>query len=198
MDITLDDMLTILCKHCNNVKVLDALNQELFQLRMADKETVLDCGVHLLRHLQVLAASFPDCSPQSSSRVKERPLLWWDSQVTKCDGGHLGSGEKDSKELPRGPRTQTTNNTPKPWATSFFPLLKLKGNLPTLKLPAVHLEEENAGSNEDQESDDPSRIKGVTKEFMLHLARAVKDAQAEEKHCYHCSSCNISFIIVHS
>ena len=23
---------------------------------------------------------------------------------------------------------------------------------------------------------------------MVHLARAVKDAQTEEKHCYHCSS----------
>ena len=25
-------------------------------------------------------------------------------------------------------------------------------------------------------------------EFMVHLAWAVKDAQAQEKHCYHCSS----------
>ena len=30
---------------------------------MADKETVLDWGVHLSRHLQVLAASFPDHFP---------------------------------------------------------------------------------------------------------------------------------------
>ena len=63
MDITLDDVLTILDKHYNKVKVLDALNQELFQLCMVDKETVLDLGVHLLRHLQVLATSFPDCFP---------------------------------------------------------------------------------------------------------------------------------------
>ena len=63
MDIMLDGALTILDKHYNNVKALDALNQELFQLRMADKETVLDWGVHLSRHLQVLAASFPDCFP---------------------------------------------------------------------------------------------------------------------------------------
>ena len=59
----LDDMLTILDEHYNNVKALDALNQELFQLRMADKETVLYWGVHLWRHLQVLAASFPDHFP---------------------------------------------------------------------------------------------------------------------------------------
>ena len=32
MDITLGDVLTILDKHYNNVKALDALNQELFQL----------------------------------------------------------------------------------------------------------------------------------------------------------------------
>ena len=63
MDITLDDVLTILDEHCNNVKALDALNQELFQLQMADKETISDWGIHLLRHLQVLAASFPDCFP---------------------------------------------------------------------------------------------------------------------------------------
>ena len=63
MDITLDDVLTILDEHYNNVKALDALNQELFQLCMVDKETVLDWGVPLLKHLQVLAASFPDCFP---------------------------------------------------------------------------------------------------------------------------------------
>ena len=53
----------ILDEHYNNVKVLDVLNHELFQLWMADKETVLDWGVCLSRHLQVLAASFPDCFP---------------------------------------------------------------------------------------------------------------------------------------
>ena len=46
-DITLDGVLTILEEHYNNVKALDALNQELFQMRMADKETVSDWGVHL-------------------------------------------------------------------------------------------------------------------------------------------------------
>ena len=62
-DITLDDVLTILDEHYNNVKALDALNQEPFQLWMADKETISDWGVCLLRHLQVLAASFPNCFP---------------------------------------------------------------------------------------------------------------------------------------
>ena len=58
-DITLDDVLTILDEHYNNMKALDALNQELFQLQMAGKETVLDWGVCLSRHLQVPAAFFP-------------------------------------------------------------------------------------------------------------------------------------------
>ena len=63
MDITLDDVLMILEEHYNNVKALDALNQELFQLWMVNKETISDWGICLSRHLQVLAASFPDCFP---------------------------------------------------------------------------------------------------------------------------------------
>ena len=52
----------------------------------------------------------------------------------------------------------------------------------------AHLEEEDAGRDEDKESDDPSGIERVTKGFMVCLARAVKDIQVEEKHCYHSSS----------
>ena len=59
MDITLDDVLTILDEHYNNMKALDTLNQELFQLLMADKETVSDWGVHLSRHLQIFSSFLP-------------------------------------------------------------------------------------------------------------------------------------------
>ena len=52
----------------------------------------------------------------------------------------------------------------------------------------AHLEEEDAGNDEDVESDDPGGIEGVIKEFMVQLAKAIKDTQANEKHCYHCSS----------
>ena len=45
-DIALDNMLTILDEHYNNVKVLDALNQELFQLWMADKKTYASQGIY--------------------------------------------------------------------------------------------------------------------------------------------------------
>ena len=52
----------------------------------------------------------------------------------------------------------------------------------------MQLEEEDADDGEEPESDDPDGIKGVTEEFMVWLARAVKDAQMDERHCYHCSS----------
>ena len=105
MDITLDDVLTILYEHYNNVKALDALNQELFQLLMVDKEIVLDWGVHLLTYLQVLAASFPNCFP-----LNHVDKLKWD-----CFYGGLSKGlkamvaylkaslhKKDLSQLPLG------------------------------------------------------------------------------------------------
>ena len=52
----------------------------------------------------------------------------------------------------------------------------------------AQLEEEDADDGEDLESDDPGGIEGVTEEFMIQLARAVKDTQMDEKRCYHCSS----------
>ena len=208
-DITLDNVLTILDKHYNNMKALDTLNQELFQLWMADKETVSDWGIHLSRHLQVLAASFPNCFPPDQVAELKRACFygrlpkWLKVMVAYLKAGPQvrtysdylraawGAKKEDSIELPQGPRTQMTDNPPKPRTTCFFPLRKLKGNQPILKKPAAHLahlEAEDASDDEDQESDNPSRIKGVMEEFMVHLARAVKDAQADEKHCYHCSS----------
>ena len=99
--------------------------------------------------------------------------------------------KEDTIELSWSPRVPATDGPSKPRATSFFPLRKLKGNQPYTKKPAVHLtqlEEEDADDGEDLESDDPNGIDGVTEEFMIRLARAVKDAQADEKCCYHCSS----------
>ena len=62
---------------------------------------------------------------------------------------------------------------------------------PMAKTPTVclaHLEEENTEKGEEADSDDPNGIDGVTEEFMVCLVRAMKDAQKEEKCCYHCSS----------
>ena len=52
----------------------------------------------------------------------------------------------------------------------------------------AHLEEESTDKEEYVNGKDPEGIKGVTKEFIVHLTRAVKDTQQAEKHCYHCSS----------
>ena len=52
----------------------------------------------------------------------------------------------------------------------------------------VHLEEEGTNKEGGAESEDPNGIEGVNEEFIVCLARAVKDAQQEEKCCYHCSS----------
>ena len=94
-------------------------------------------------------------------------------------------------ELSQSSRIQTADGPSKPRTTSFFPLRKLKGSQPLSKKPTVclaQLEEEDAANGEDPESDDPGGIKGVMQEFMIWLARVVKDTQTDEKHCYHCSS----------
>ena len=176
---------------------------------MVDKETVSDWGIHLSRHLQVLAASFPDHFPPDCVAELKRDCFFGGlPKQVKVMVAYLKVGPKvrtysdylraareaekeDSIELPWGPRTQTADGPTKPRTTNFFPLRKLKGNQPLLKKPAVplaHLEEEDAGDGKDTESDDPGGIEGVAKEFMVYLARVVKDAQADEKHCYHCSS----------
>ena len=86
--------------------------------------------------------------------------------------------------------SQTTNKTSKPKMTSFFPPWKLKGTQPT-KTPAIramHLEEEGSKEVAGTKSEDPNGIKGVTEEFIVCLARAVKETQKDKKWCYHCSS----------
>ena len=80
-DITLHDILTVLDEHYNNVKALDALNQELFQVWMGE-ETVLEWGVHLSRYLQILVASFLECFPPA--HIAE---LKWDSFYGGCLNG---------------------------------------------------------------------------------------------------------------
>ena len=208
-DITLDDVLTIQDEHYNNVKALDALNQELFQMRMANKETVSDWGVHLSRHLQILAASFPDCfPPEHVAKLKRDHFYGGLPKQLKAMVAYLKVGpqvrtyldylraareaeKEDSIELSRISRTQTTDSPSKPRTTSFFPLRKLKDSQPFPKKPTIHLaqlEEEDADDGEELESANPDRIERVTEEFMVQLARAVKDAQKDERHCYHCSS----------
>ena len=99
--------------------------------------------------------------------------------------------KEDSIELSQSSRTQATDGPSKPRTTSFFPLSKLKGSDPFPKKPTVclvQLEEEDANNSEDLESNDPDGIDRVMEEFMVWLARAVKDTQTDERCCYHCSS----------
>ena len=187
-DITLDDVLMILDEHYNNVKVLDALNQELFQMRMADKETVSDWGVCLSRHLQILAASFLDHFPPDHVAELKRDCFYGGlPKQLKAMVAYLKAGpqvrtysdylraareaeKEDSIKLSRSSRSQLTDGPSKPRTTSFFPLRKLKGSQPFPKKPAIwlaQLDEEDADDGEDPESDDPDGIKGVTKDFMV-------------------------------
>ena len=132
-------MLMILDEHYNNVKVLDALNQELFQLWMADKETVLDWGVCLSRHLQILAASFPDCfSPDRVVELKRDCFYGGLPKQLKAMVAYLKVGpqvriysdylratreaeKEDLTELSQSSRIQTADSASKPRTTSFFP-----------------------------------------------------------------------------
>ena len=143
-DITLDDMLMILNEHYNNVKALDALNQELFQLWMADKETMLDWGICLSRHLQVLAASFPDHFPPDHAAELKRDCFYDGlPKQLKAMVAYLKAGphvrtysdylratreakKEDSIELSWSSRIQAANSPSKLRTTSFFPLRKLK------------------------------------------------------------------------
>ena len=175
-DITLDDVLMILDEHYNNVKALDALNQELFQMRMADKETVSDWGVFLSRHLQILAVSFPDCFPPDHvAEVKRDHFYGGLPKRLKAMVAYLKVGpqvrtysdylraareaeKEDSIELSRSSRSQLTDGLSKPRTTSFFPLRKLKGSQPFPKKPTVglaQLDEEDADNGENPESDEP-------------------------------------------
>ena len=145
-DITLDGVLTILDEHYNNVKALDTLNQELFQMRMADKETVLDWGVCLSRHLQILVASFPNqFSQEHVAELKRDRFYGGLPKRLKVMVAYLKVGpqvrtysdylraareaeKEDTIELSWSPRALVTDGPSKPRATSFFPLRKLKGN----------------------------------------------------------------------
>ena len=129
------------------VKALDALNQELFQLWMGEKETVLELGVHLLRHLQIPVASFPECFPLNHIIELKHDCFyiqlpkWFKVMVAylKASGNEqmylnylwaVQEAEKgEAMEPSHNPAIASAN---KPWAMSFFPLWKLKGSQPTM------------------------------------------------------------------
>ena len=146
MDITLDDVLNILDEHYNNIKALDVLNQELFQMPMGKKETVSDWRVCLSRHLQILTVSFPECFPLDEvaelkhDHFYDRMPKWLEAMVAylkasaheKTYSDYLRAAREAGKEEAMQPsQNQATDKPSKPKATSFFPLQKLKGTQPT-------------------------------------------------------------------
>ena len=183
-DVTLDDVLTTLDEHYNNVKALDALNQELFQLQMGKKETLSDWAVHLSRQLQVLVASFLECfPPECIAELKHDCFCgglpkWLKAMVAylkastnkKTYSDYLQAvREADTEEAMEPSSSQTANNTIKPKVMHFFPLQKLKGTQHA-KVPTVwlaHLEEESTEKEEGTESEDPNDIEGVTEESIV-------------------------------
>ena len=209
-DITLDGILTILDEHYNNVKALDALNQELFQMRMADKETMCQIGAsaspNIYRYWQhpfqidshrdhVAKLKRDRFNGRLPKRLKAMVAYLKAGPQVRTYSDYLRATreakKEDSIDLSRSPRPPATNGPTRPRATSFFPLRKLNGSQPLTKKPAIHLaqlDKEGIDEGEDQESDDPDGIEGVMEEFMVQLARVVKDAQKDEKCCYHCNS----------
>ena len=85
---------------------------------------------------------------------------------------------------------QTMASTSKPKATSFFSLQKLKGSQPTttFSIWLAHLEEESTNKGECIDSEDWEGIEGITKEFIVCLARAVKGHSNRRSGCNYCSS----------
>ena len=104
---------------------------------------------------------------------------------------YLWAAREAVKEKAMEPsHSQTTDKASKSRAMSFFPLWKLKGTEPTKTsaIRAEHLEEEGSEEEAGAKSEDPDGIEGVTEEFIVCLARVVKETQNDEKWCYHCSS----------
>ena len=122
---------------------------------MADKETVLDWGVHLSRHLQILTASLPDHFPPDQVVDLKRDNFYGGlSKCLKAMVAYLKAGlqvrtysdylrvaqgaeKEDSMKFSQSPRTQVTDNAPRPAPASFFPLQKLKGNQGATKASGV-------------------------------------------------------------
>ena len=204
-DITLNNVLTILDEHYNNIKALDALNQELFQLQMG-KRRLCQTGAFDCQGIFVLVASLPECFlPDCMAQLKHdcfhgrlpkhfKAMVAYlkASPQEKTYSNYLEAMREAKMEDSMEPsQSHTIDNTAKHKLTSFFPLWKLKGTQPAVKMATVclaHVEEESANRDEGVDSEDPEGIEGVTEEFMVHLVRAMKVAQKEEKCCYHCSS----------
>ena len=98
--------------------------------------------------------------------------------------------EAEKEEVMQPSHSQMADNLTKPKEMNFFCLQKQKATQP-VKTPAVwmaHFKEDGADKEESAGNEDPNGIEVMTEELIVCLARAVKEAQQDEKNCYHCSS----------
>ena len=97
----------------------------------------------------------------------------------RTNSDNLQAAHEAEKEEAMGPsHNQTAASTSKPKVMKFFPQQQLIGSQST-KTPVVwvaHLEEKSANKEECIDSKDPDGIEGIMEEFIVHLARVVKDA----------------------
>ena len=156
------------------------------------KETGSDWGVSLLRHLQILTVSFPECFPPDCivelkhDHFYGRLPKWLKAIVAylkasaneKMYSDYLwAAGEAEKEVAMELSHSQTSDKTSKPKVMSFFPLQKLKGTqlTKTLAVRVVHLVEEGSDEEACAGSEDPDGINGMMEEFIICLARVVKE-----------------------
>ena len=100
------------------------------------------------------------------------------SPQEKTYSDYLKAAREAKKEYSMEPsQSQTANKTAKPKLTSFFPLQKLKGTWPLVKIAAVHLahlEEENTEEDEEVHSVDPDG-----KSHFIHDCSLVKTSRTD-------------------
>ena len=98
--------------------------------------------------------------------------------------------EAEKEEVMETSQSSVPTSMSKPEVTSFFPLWKLKSSQLTVTpfTRVAHLKEKSADEEEGMDGEDPDGIECMTVEFIICLARIVKDAPQMEKHCYHCDS----------
>ena len=180
------------------------------------EDTVLEWGVHLSRHLQILIASFLECFPPDHVAELKCDYCYdglpkWFKVMEACLKGSVMKRcipiiSKQCRRLRRKwwkhPPThlQPVQISPGQQA-SFLCGSSKAASQPWPLLHGWHTWRKTMANKEECiDSEDPDGIKGVMKEFIVYLAWAVKDAQQEEKCCYHCSSldnfiCNFPLVV---
>ena len=112
------------------------------------------------------------------------------SPQEKTYSNYLQAMREAKKEDSMEPsQSQDCQQYSKTQGNQFLPLEEVKGDS-AWKMPAVGHIWKRRVKDEVVDNEDPDSIEGVTEEFMVHLARAMKDTQNKEKCCYHCSSLN--------